>query len=321
MSSHQLTTLKGRVLLLFLSLGLLLLLIVLYLAYLLLFYDFWVSIPILFLLVGLFVLGYRLLLKPIIEQDRQLQRTQLQLKENVALLEELKIAYKLLESEYFMIDNSVLFASYRADMTVISMSGALKALLGLDMHHKITGFIQDFFPVDEYQHTHLVNVLKNNRHYMLDEELVFKGKNGEMVCLSLLLMPFNHKKYGSSTFFTAVEITRYKKNEQEIAELKQEEYNDHVAVQKEQTTQVVAAQEQERERIAKDIHDGIGQVLTALKITLESIDFENLNAAVTQKILHLKKVFAQLIKDVRTVTFNLNLLNCQIMALWWLLSV
>lgn len=68
--------------------------------------------------------------------------------------------------------------------------------------------------------------------------------------------------------------------------------------------EIVHSQENERNRIAKEIHDGIGQMLTGLKFSLESIDLENKEKS-AQKIDHLKKLSFDIIKGVRTAIFNL----------------
>ena len=72
-----------------------------------------------------------------------------------------------------------------------------------------------------------------------------------------------------------------------------------------QAGQVVAGQEEERKRIAKDIHDGIGQMLTALKFNIESINL-NQQEKTAEKISYLKQLTSELIKGVRTATFNLT---------------
>jgi signal transduction histidine kinase len=67
----------------------------------------------------------------------------------------------------------------------------------------------------------------------------------------------------------------------------------------------VEGQEEERKRIAKDIHDGIGQMLTALKFNIESINLKN-KEKTAEKISYIKDLTADLIKGVRTATFNLT---------------
>lgn len=249
---------------------------------------------------------YRVAKQWLSDYEQRLADTQALLAQNKEDLQQRQKDHDFLSTQYFMIGNAVLFASYRTDMTLIEMSHALTEMIGAKISQDVPCFIQDLFPTNEHQYTQLVQVLRKNRRHIAEETLVFNGFDGKPVHLSLLLVPFHHQEYGNSTFFTAIDVTHYKNNERAFAKLKQEEYDNRMAVQKQQATQVVAAQEQERERIARDIHDGIGQVLTFLKINLEAIDFKGLNNNAAQQIRELKKVSAQLIKDVRAVTFNLT---------------
>jgi signal transduction histidine kinase len=71
------------------------------------------------------------------------------------------------------------------------------------------------------------------------------------------------------------------------------------------SSKIIENQEKEQNRIAKDVHDGIGQMLTGLKYNLESIDTKDVEKATT-KIEYLKELTTNIIKGVRTATFNLT---------------
>src|SRR5690606_34298845 len=75
--------------------------------------------------------------------------------------------------------------------------------------------------------------------------------------------------------------------------------------QKELSSKIIESQEKEQNRIAKDIHDGIGQMLTGLKFTIESIDPNNIEST-NKKIEQLKELSTEIIIGVRTATFNLS---------------
>ncbi|MGY8915220.1 MAG: sensor histidine kinase, partial [Flavobacteriales bacterium] len=101
------------------------------------------------------------------------------------------------------------------------------------------------------------------------------------------------------------DITERKKNQLKIEQLTKEKYEESIKQKQIQASQIVEGQEEERKRIAKDIHDGIGQMLTALKFNIESINLENIEKA-AEKIAYLKTLTTDLIKGVRTATFNLT---------------
>ena len=75
--------------------------------------------------------------------------------------------------------------------------------------------------------------------------------------------------------------------------------------QKFRSVLILEGQEEERKRIAMDIHDGIGQLLTSLKFQIESIDMGNYSDA-KLKMHDAKELIKDVIKEVRRVTFNLK---------------
>jgi signal transduction histidine kinase len=75
--------------------------------------------------------------------------------------------------------------------------------------------------------------------------------------------------------------------------------------QKFRSVLILEGQEEERKRIAMDIHDGIGQQLTSLKFQIESIQV-NSDTAMETKIGEIKQGIKDVIKEVRRVTFNLK---------------
>lgn len=92
---------------------------------------------------------------------------------------------------------------------------------------------------------------------------------------------------------------------QELETLNKDKYERKIKEQKIKSALIVEAQETERKRIARDIHDDIGQMLTALKFKIESIDLTNLTR--TQSLLkELNEITLALISGVRIATFNLT---------------
>ncbi|MDX2195399.1 MAG: histidine kinase [Cytophagales bacterium] len=65
------------------------------------------------------------------------------------------------------------------------------------------------------------------------------------------------------------------------------------------TLALIEGQENERKRISRDMHDGIGQMLTALKFKVQEIDQQN---DVTSDI---KNMLDDIIKEIRRITINL----------------
>jgi two-component system sensor histidine kinase DegS len=230
---------------------------------------------------------------------------------NKAQITELREQYKLKEAAYqeleslnFVIDNAALFASTKLDGTVIYMSKKLGDLLGLDKK-EVRGAIERLLSVKEGEQQNINDLIGATRHKIWKGEVALTSRKREELWLELTIIPMNQSLGKQSLFILGNNITESKIARETIDKIKESEYEKEVQYQKNQASQIVEAQEEERKRIAKDIHDGIGQMLTALKFSVESINVENTEDA-ENKFSNLKKVFGQLIKDVRAVTFSLT---------------
>lgn len=69
---------------------------------------------------------------------------------------------------------------------------------------------------------------------------------------------------------------------------------------------LIKGQEDERRRLSKELHDGLGQLLTALKFDLEKINLENNDIEKNKGILiEAKNIVSQTIHETRAIAFNL----------------
>jgi two-component system sensor histidine kinase DegS len=93
--------------------------------------------------------------------------------------------------------------------------------------------------------------------------------------------------------------------EEELLNSTKEKYKRQMIEQKIRSTSLVKGQESERKRIARDIHDGVGQMLTALKLNIESIVPELLPEKEKGRLEEARKLISKTIVETRTITFNL----------------
>jgi signal transduction histidine kinase len=70
--------------------------------------------------------------------------------------------------------------------------------------------------------------------------------------------------------------------------------------------QNINAQETERERIAHDLHDGIGQLLTALKWELSRLGFHPRPGVEQEKFIDLEKLTEKVIQEVRIISNDIT---------------
>lgn len=102
------------------------------------------------------------------------------------------------------------------------------------------------------------------------------------------------------------DITLQKLAEKNIRAKSKAEIEKKINQQKFRSVLILEGQEEERKRLAMDIHDGIGQMLTSLKFQIESIDLKQDESAAQHKLTEIQQLIKQVIKEVRRVTFNLK---------------
>ena len=222
-----------------------------------------------------------------------------------SLYDEKERSLKELQELNFVIDNAALFASIRKDGSIVFISKKFLDLLG----HETTPVnkpISEILTVEEGQQSYLKEVLKINRkNVMRTEELQVVTTKGTTIWLDMSIVPMHQSTLEQDILILCSDITERKENQLKVQELTKQNFEERMQQKKVQASQIVEGQEEERKRIAKDIHDGIGQMLTALKFNIESIDIENKDKT-REKIAYLKSLTSDLIKGVRTATFNLT---------------
>lgn len=221
------------------------------------------------------------------------------------LLTEKENSLRKLQELNFVIDNAALFASARKDGSIVFISKKFLNLLGLKKEQLNTP-LSELLTTDEGQQQYLKEVLKSNRkNNIRNEEIQITTASGQQIWLDISIIPMHQASKQQSILILCSDITERKQNQLKVEQLTQQNFEERMLQKKQQASQIVEGQEEERKRIAKDIHDGIGQMLTALKFNIESIDLENIEKS-GDKISYLKDLTADLIKGVRTATFNLT---------------
>ncbi len=77
------------------------------------------------------------------------------------------------------------------------------------------------------------------------------------------------------------------------------------AERQDRNTSRLEAEENERERLSKELHDGLGQTLTALKLQIESFDYNRLNEESANKLKLLSNSVDLAVDDIRRISNNL----------------
>ena len=163
----------------------------------------------------------------------------------------------------FVIDNAALFASARKDGSIVFISKKFLKLLGLKKE-QLNAPLSELLTTDEGQQQYLKEVLKSNRKNSIrNEEIQITSVTGTHFWLDISIIPMHQASRQQSILLLCSDITERKQNQLKLEQLTQHNFEEHMMQKKMQASQIVEGQEEERKRIAKDIHDGIGQMLTA----------------------------------------------------------
>jgi PAS domain S-box-containing protein len=210
---------------------------------------------------------------------------------------------KELKSLNYALENSLLYCRLTPDGKIIHMGEQFCKLLQYNMLSAEDKFSQALSSLSQEQ-AYIDQLIKDKHRSSWHGELKTTTKNDVVVWLDLSIVPVTIKKGNSELLVICFDITERKKAEQEVERLNKAQIADKLNQQKTISSKIVENQEHEQNRIAREIHDGIGQMLTGLKFSLESIDVNDKDKT-EQKITYLKKLSLDIIKGVRTATFNL----------------
>jgi signal transduction histidine kinase len=224
------------------------------------------------------------------------------LKEVGALYSSLERSYEQLSVINQPVENPRLYAKADAGGNVTFVSDVFHELGGgVEKTNRLCDLFTGMAHPDDWMDEVVDTVSEGNSW---QGEVRFQTRNNAE-CWSMLIIQPVYTDEGeqellvmgsNTTMRKQAELTMNKKNRAEIDKL--------VNQQKFRSVLILEGQEEERKRIAMDIHDGIGQMLTSLKYQIESIDPDD--AKVKQRIEEVDKLIKETIKEVRRVTFNLK---------------
>ncbi|PJJ07573.1 PAS domain-containing protein [Flavobacterium sp. 1] len=232
------------------------------------------------------------------------EKKALKLAQDTEIISEAKEnSVKELKSLNYAMENTLLYCRIATDGTIIHIGEKFSKLLQYNPFNTETKFGEVLTPIEKEQLIIDRIVLQNNRRGW-QGELNITTRAEQSLWLDLSMIPVTIKKDESELLIICFDITERKKAVQEVERLNTANIENKLNQQKIISSKIVENQENEQNRIAREIHDGIGQMLTGLKFSLESINLDDKEKAAI-KIDYLKKLSLDIIKGVRTATFNL----------------
>ena len=225
-------------------------------------------------------------------------------KQNQKLFNNLEASTEELRAMNYALDQTTMFASLDNTGKIKYLSEKFKNLLKLK--DGATGSkIQQFLAKTPIEKDKLDNVFRNMKSSVWNDELEVNTDDGSTHYLDIRVVPVYRFGMRYELFLICTDITKRVLATTELNKLIKDRYENKIKEQKIRSSQILNAQEEERKRIARDMHDGIGQMLTALKFNIEALD-TSASDVNSKQLIEINKLAKSIINEVRTTTFNLT---------------
>lgn len=203
-----------------------------------------------------------------------------------------------------VMEQTLLFARISLDGYLVHLGNKFSSRFNYKSFSTTTKF-SEVISTDKKEQEYIETLLANHKNTGWQGEIKGTLANSEAIWLEISIIPYHSGEQKEELLLICFDITERKKAKLQIERLTKERFEAKIDQHKTLSAKIIENQEQEQNRIAKDIHDGIGQMLTGLKFNIESIDVKNTERT-AEKIEHLKELTTNIIKGVRTATFNLT---------------
>ncbi|NRD18655.1 type IV pili methyl-accepting chemotaxis transducer N-terminal domain-containing protein [Winogradskyella eckloniae] len=202
-----------------------------------------------------------------------------------------------------VMDQTLLFARINSNGSIIHIGDKFSKLFKIP-HFKEGLKFSEVLSIHQREQEVIDNLLAQHSKLGWQGEVKATKKDNTSIWLEMYIIPFYGINEKSEFLIISSDITKRKSAQLEVEKLSNERYEEKMNQQKIIASKIIENQEKEQNRIAKDIHDGIGQMLTGLKFNLESINPKEVEKT-NVKVEYLKELSSNIIQGVRTATFNL----------------
>ena len=137
-------------------------------------------------------------------------------------------------------------------------------------------------------------------------ELKVVNTSGDFIWLKINIIPTMGEQGEVETLMIiGTDETEKKEAEAISREINKERIEKKVKEQQFRSALILEGQEEERKRISRDMHDGVGQLLSAMKFNLEGIQTVS-TATEKEKLETSRELLKKVIREVRRISFNLT---------------
>lgn len=148
----------------------------------------------------------------------------------------------------------------------------------------------------------LLNIVNEGQTW--SGEIKLMNDSGDFCWLELYIIPVRYQQSFEHKLI-ARDITEIKEARVRSWEINREKIEARVREQQYRSVLILEGQEEERQRLGREIHDGLGQMLTALKLSLESITPSS-SKHTKKRLEDTRDLMKSILQEVRRISFNLT---------------
>ena len=217
------------------------------------------------------------------------------------LYEELGRNYQDLEAVNVKPESPSLYASIRKDGSFNYLANQFLRMMEYEEEKPPTTFDQ-LLAASDYRQDFidgLLKLLKEGKNWSGEIRLITEP--GDFCWLETYLIPVQNT---GEIKWIARNTTQLKEAKLKSREINKERIEKSVKEQQYRSALILEGQEEERKRLSREIHDGVGQMLSAMKLSLES--FTPSSTPMKMRLNDAKDLMKSIIQEVRRVSFNLT---------------
>ncbi|MDN3669656.1 histidine kinase [Echinicola jeungdonensis] len=240
--------------------------------------------------------------KKLLQSEQKSKKMTLELS---ALYSSLEQAYQDLLEVDVAVDDVTVYAKCNAKGNFIHFSDQFSQLMEFeeDKPKNLFTWLQDQGYNPEYLEN-IKEMVLSGRSWSGEIKLV--NAMGDFVWLKMNIIPtMNDFGKAETLMIISTDETEKKEAEAISQEINRERIEQKVKEQQFRSALILEGQEEERKRISRDMHDGIGQLLSAMKFNLEGIHSVN-SEFEKEKLKTTRDLLKNVIKEVRRISFNLT---------------
>lgn len=222
-------------------------------------------------------------------------------KEISKLYDDLGKNYQDLEAVNIEPESLSLFANIRRNGEITFFSEKFMKVMEYEEQSPSTDF-RTFLYASSYTKEFvdkLSEILESGKNWTGELKLI--NEPGDFCWLEAHLIP---TLMGDHTKLIARDITALKEAKIRSREINKERIEKSIKDQQYRSAFILEGQEEERRRLSRELHDGVGQMLSAMKLLLES--FTASSAPMKKRLADGKSLMKSIIQEVRRVSFNLT---------------